>query len=176
MLSGSEAKRFISSSHSPSVLNHSNLAIVAEQDKPCIPSSTGRVLEDQSNRRKRKFGNASTLCLSAILLQATPLVSEEVVCNNTDPLPPFFGLMTFVLSMLEQKVHKELIALVRSSSSPLTAQCNASYYFSSQHKRKLRSLAPCPINDQLFVTRYCYIRMNINVDVSERVQMHIYKI
>ncbi|KAG6587393.1 hypothetical protein SDJN02_15102 [Cucurbita argyrosperma subsp. argyrosperma] len=104
---GSEAKRFISSSHSPSVLNHSNLAIVAEQDKPCIPSSTGRVLEDQSNRRKRKF---------------------------------------------EQKEHKELIALVRSSSSPLTAQCNASYYFSSQHKRKLRSLAPCPINDQLFVT------------------------
>ncbi|XP_050937472.1 uncharacterized protein LOC103502273 isoform X2 [Cucumis melo] len=52
----------------------------------------------------------------------------------------------------EQKDHKELISLVRSSSSSLTAQPDASYYFTSQHKRKLRSLAPGPVNDQLFVT------------------------
>ncbi|XVF08597.1 hypothetical protein REPUB_Repub07fG0016800 [Reevesia pubescens] len=52
----------------------------------------------------------------------------------------------------EQKEHKELIPLVRSSSSPTTIGSYASNHISSQHKRKLRSLAVCPVNDQLFVT------------------------
>ncbi|XP_022134734.1 uncharacterized protein LOC111006933 isoform X2 [Momordica charantia] len=99
-----------SAQKSPSILN---LAMTAEQDRPCTVSSTEGVVEDESDRRKRKFGNTSTF---------------------------------------RWKDHKELIPLVRSSSSPLTAQCDRSYYFSSQHKRKMRSLAPCPVNDQLFVT------------------------
>ncbi|XVE63769.1 hypothetical protein DITRI_Ditri07aG0046400 [Diplodiscus trichospermus] len=53
---------------------------------------------------------------------------------------------------LEQKEHKELIPLVRSSSSPTTTGSYTSNHISSQHKRKLRSLAVCPANDQLFVT------------------------
>ncbi|XP_065863117.1 uncharacterized protein [Euphorbia lathyris] len=53
---------------------------------------------------------------------------------------------------LEQKEHKELIPLIRSSSSPCTINCYASNSISSQHKRKLRSLVVCPVNDQLFAT------------------------
>ncbi|CAB4280403.1 unnamed protein product [Prunus armeniaca] len=52
----------------------------------------------------------------------------------------------------EQKEHKELIPSVRTSSSPSIIRCYASNHISSQHKRKLRSLSLCPVNDQLFVT------------------------
>ncbi|OMO94736.1 hypothetical protein CCACVL1_05854 [Corchorus capsularis] len=51
----------------------------------------------------------------------------------------------------EQKEHKELIPLLRRSSSPNTFQCYSNH-IPSQHKRKLRSLALNPVNDQLFVT------------------------
>ncbi|XP_021673430.2 uncharacterized protein LOC110659707 isoform X2 [Hevea brasiliensis] len=53
---------------------------------------------------------------------------------------------------LEEKEHQELIPLIRSSSSPCTIRCHTSNHISSQHKRKLRSLVLCPVNDQLFVT------------------------
>ncbi|KAK9748236.1 hypothetical protein RND81_02G045000 [Saponaria officinalis] len=53
---------------------------------------------------------------------------------------------------LEQKEHTELVPLVRSSPSPSLIRCNASTHISSQHKRKLRSLALCPVNDKLFIT------------------------
>ncbi|KHN09707.1 WD repeat-containing protein 48 like [Glycine soja] len=52
----------------------------------------------------------------------------------------------------EQKEHKELIPLIRKSSSPSLVTCQTSNHISSQHKRKLRSIALCPVNDQLFVT------------------------
>ncbi|KAK9157060.1 hypothetical protein Scep_003634 [Stephania cephalantha] len=52
----------------------------------------------------------------------------------------------------EQKEHKELIPLIRSSSSPSFIHCQSGVHISSQHKRKLRSLILCPSNDQLFVT------------------------
>ncbi|KAI4343544.1 hypothetical protein L6164_010881 [Bauhinia variegata] len=52
----------------------------------------------------------------------------------------------------EQKEHKELIPLVNSSSSPCLVRCQTNNHISSQHKRKLRSLALCPVNDLLFVT------------------------
>ncbi|CAL0305216.1 unnamed protein product [Lupinus luteus] len=51
-----------------------------------------------------------------------------------------------------QKEHKELIPLLRQSSSASLVNCQTSNHISSQHKRKLRSLALCPVNDQLFVT------------------------
>ncbi|KAJ7945619.1 Transducin family protein / WD-40 repeat family protein [Quillaja saponaria] len=53
---------------------------------------------------------------------------------------------------LEQNEHKELIPLVRGSTSPCILRCQASCHISSQHKRKLRSLSLCPVNDQLFAT------------------------
>ncbi|KAI4336397.1 hypothetical protein L6164_014929 [Bauhinia variegata] len=52
----------------------------------------------------------------------------------------------------EQKEHKELIPLVKGSSSPCLVRCQTINHISSQHKRKLRSLALCPVNDLLFVT------------------------
>ncbi|CAI0547998.1 unnamed protein product [Linum tenue] len=52
----------------------------------------------------------------------------------------------------EQRDHKELIPMVCRSSSPHSIYCHANNHISSQHKRKLRSLALCPVNDQLFVT------------------------
>ncbi|KAH7578507.1 hypothetical protein JRO89_XS01G0391100 [Xanthoceras sorbifolium] len=52
----------------------------------------------------------------------------------------------------EQKEHKELIPLVSTRSSPSTIHCHTSNHISSQHKRKLRSLMLCPVNEQLFAT------------------------
>ncbi|KAA3458198.1 protein tipD-like [Gossypium australe] len=52
----------------------------------------------------------------------------------------------------EKKKHKDLIPLVESSSSPTLIRSYSSNLIPSQHKRKLRSLAVCPVNDQLFVT------------------------
>lgn len=53
---------------------------------------------------------------------------------------------------LEQKEHKDLIPLIRSCSSPSVVRFQVGCLISSQHKRKLRSLALCPVNDQLFAT------------------------
>ncbi|XP_024977323.1 uncharacterized protein LOC112514917 isoform X1 [Cynara cardunculus var. scolymus] len=52
----------------------------------------------------------------------------------------------------EQREHRDIIQMVNSSSSPRTINCRSSNHISCQHKRKLRSLALCPTNDQLFVT------------------------
>ncbi|XP_071693182.1 uncharacterized protein [Rutidosis leptorrhynchoides] len=52
----------------------------------------------------------------------------------------------------EQQEHKDIIQMVCTSSSPRTVNCQMSNHIPSQHKRKLRSLALCPTNDQLFVT------------------------
>ncbi|XP_075660400.1 uncharacterized protein LOC142630305 [Castanea sativa] len=52
----------------------------------------------------------------------------------------------------EQKEHKDLITSISSRSSPCIVRCYASTHISSQHKRKLRSLTLCPVNDQLFAT------------------------
>ncbi|KAF7840222.1 U5 small nuclear ribonucleoprotein 40 kDa protein [Senna tora] len=52
----------------------------------------------------------------------------------------------------EQKEHKELIPLIGTSPSPCIVDCQSSNYIPSQHKRKLRSLALCPVNDKHFGT------------------------
>ncbi|CAL9037033.1 unnamed protein product [Musa banksii] len=53
---------------------------------------------------------------------------------------------------LEQKEHQDLIHNIRSSSSPCIIRFQSGTLISSQHKRKLRSLELCPVNDHLFVT------------------------
>ncbi|XP_042451845.1 uncharacterized protein LOC122036556 [Zingiber officinale] len=52
----------------------------------------------------------------------------------------------------EQKDHKDLIPIIRSSSSPCTIRFQAGTIISSHHKRKLRCLEVCPVNDHLFIT------------------------
>ncbi|XP_068661092.1 uncharacterized protein [Aristolochia californica] len=53
---------------------------------------------------------------------------------------------------LEQKEHKDLVPLLRSSSTPHFIKFQPGCHVNSQHKRKLRSLVLNPVNDQLFVT------------------------
>ncbi|KAJ8420831.1 hypothetical protein Cgig2_013915 [Carnegiea gigantea] len=67
----------------------------------------------------------------------------------------FGGLILFFLHTMNAELREcnEWVPLVRSCSSPSMIQCNASTYISSQHKRKLRSLALCPVSDKLFITR-----------------------
>lgn len=51
-----------------------------------------------------------------------------------------------------QKEHRDLIPSIRTSSSPHLISFQSGTHISSQHKRKLRSLALSPASDQLFVT------------------------
>ncbi|GAB2272018.1 hypothetical protein Dimus_006842 [Dionaea muscipula] len=53
---------------------------------------------------------------------------------------------------IECREHKELIRLVSTTSSPRLIRCHSSIHIPSQHKRKLKSLSLCPINDKLFIT------------------------
>ncbi|KAF2311636.1 hypothetical protein GH714_025409 [Hevea brasiliensis] len=93
--------------------------------------------------------------------------SQSLPSTPTDTLPKLKAEKSYMSSLdeevveiqdrgtkrkLEQKEHKELIPLIRSGSSPCTIHCHTSNLISSQHKRKLRSLVFCPVNDQLFVT------------------------
>lgn len=61
----------------------------------------------------------------------------------------------------ERREHKELVSMVRSRPSPSLIHCNASTHISSQHKRKLRSLSICPVNEQLFITSALDGRVNL---------------
>lgn len=81
-----------------------------------------------------------------VLHRAFPVVTfmVSIICN--------FGSSNFFY-ISEQKEHKELIPLVRTSASPATIHCHTSNHVSSLHKRKLRSLSLNPVNEQLFVTR-----------------------
>ncbi|KAJ8452189.1 hypothetical protein Cgig2_005994 [Carnegiea gigantea] len=61
----------------------------------------------------------------------------------------------------ERREHQELVSMVRSRPSPSLIHCNASTHISSQHKRKLRSLSICPVNEQLFITSALDGRVNL---------------
>ncbi|KAK2391345.1 guanine nucleotide-binding protein subunit beta-1 [Trifolium repens] len=52
----------------------------------------------------------------------------------------------------EQKEHQELIPLLRTSSTVKMVHCQGSNHISSHHKRKVRSIALSPVNDQIFAT------------------------
>ncbi|XP_008801180.2 U5 small nuclear ribonucleoprotein 40 kDa protein [Phoenix dactylifera] len=53
---------------------------------------------------------------------------------------------------IAQKEHQDLIPVIRTYSLPNQIRFQPGSVISSQHKRKLRSLEVCPVNDQLFVT------------------------
>lgn len=52
----------------------------------------------------------------------------------------------------DENEHQDLIPNVRRSSSPNTIHFQTGTYLHSQHKRKLRTLVLCPVDDQLVVT------------------------
>lgn len=126
------------------VLNHAHGAGKAKWDKSHGNSSEQEIVELQDKGTKRKFGNSLThwivsLCSWIPLLFSGP-ISELII----------------VPRISEAKEHKELITSIATSSSPVMVCCNSSSHISSQHKRKLRSLVLCPVNNQLFATRYLF--------------------
>ncbi|CAJ1937597.1 unnamed protein product [Sphenostylis stenocarpa] len=52
----------------------------------------------------------------------------------------------------EHKEDVNLISLISKSSSPELLSHQISHHFSSQHKRRVRCVAVCPVNDHHFVT------------------------
>jgi len=54
----------------------------------------------------------------------------------------------------EQKEAEEVIPLICKNSSPQSVLCQTINHFSSQHTRRVRCIAVCPINDHHFVTRF----------------------
>lgn len=52
----------------------------------------------------------------------------------------------------EPKEHKELILLIRKESSARPIHRHATTYAAGQHRRRIRNLALCLVNDQHFIT------------------------
>lgn len=140
------------------VSNHSNDAVKEKGDKTLRISSDCEIVQKQEKGTKRKLGKYS------LFIGLIVLVLRYFVHNFLSRFELYLLSCSFFLSFLfhnsflfnfisECKEHKELIPLVRTSSRPCIIRCDTSNHISSQHKRKLRSLALCPVNDQLFVTR-----------------------
>nr|KYP48999.1 putative histone-binding protein lin-53 [Cajanus cajan] len=82
-----------------------------------------------------------------------PAASSKISqCIPTLPSSTSRANATTKDSIVGQKRHEELIPLICGSSSPGSVPYQMSNHFSSQHKRKLRCIALCPLNDQRFVT------------------------
>ncbi|KAJ4838398.1 hypothetical protein Tsubulata_017428 [Turnera subulata] len=99
----------------------------------------------------RHTGGSSAQSSPSTQSNSVARVKEEKPWRST-PNAEVVEVQDRVKRKLEEKEHKELIPLVSKSSYPHTVNCYASNHISSQHKRKMRSLALCPLNDQLFVT------------------------
>ncbi|KAK9187883.1 hypothetical protein WN944_019282 [Citrus x changshan-huyou] len=124
----SGAKDPSGSSTQASPAAHSIGIVKVKGEKSHRNSSDSEIVEVRDRGTKRKF-------------VVTFMVS--IICN--------FGSSNFFY-ISEQKEHRELIPLVRTSASPATIHCHTSNHVSSLHKRKLRSLSLNPVNEQLFVT------------------------
>ncbi|CAH8279214.1 unnamed protein product [Arabidopsis lyrata] len=87
-------------------------------------------------------------CGSSVSKAKTVVVKQKSETSRDSPNVKDRGMKR----KFEQKEHKELIRLIAGNSSPTTIKCHTSNQISSQHKRKLRSLILCPVNEQLFAT------------------------
>ncbi|KAK2662232.1 hypothetical protein Ddye_000806 [Dipteronia dyeriana] len=129
-LSGYGTKGLIGYSTQASPSNHSNSAVRVKEEKSY--SSTQASPSNHSNSVLR--------------------VKEEKSYKNSTDREVVDAQDRGTKRKFEQKEHKELIPFVSTRSSPSTIHCHASNHIPSQHKRKLRSLMLCPVNDQLFAT------------------------
>ncbi|GFP82619.1 hypothetical protein PHJA_000405000 [Phtheirospermum japonicum] len=102
-------------------------------------SSEQDAMESQSKGTKRKIGLFVFFALSFL---------------HFNDFSFFLALQALVIEIgfTNQKEHIDLIQLIGKKSSSVPIRCHGGPLISSQHKRKLRSLALCPTNDQLFVT------------------------
>ncbi|XP_074278318.1 uncharacterized protein LOC141601907 [Silene latifolia] len=114
-----------------------------------LPSKPPLVISNVSQKSSRSTSMAEIGGTANPSHSASPMkVSSHVTPKSEDSKSQAVGTKR----KLEHREHSELVPLVRSSSSPSLIRCNASVHVSSQHKRKLRSLALCPVNDKLFIT------------------------
>ena len=137
----------------------SNSAVKVKMEKCHRSSSDVEVVEIQDRGNKRKIGTYIHLYIHTLYIYILLLCMFFVYnCMLVVALCFIWYVITcslvfFSYQISEQKEHKELIPLVSRSSAPCTVHCHTSNHISSQHKRKLRSVAVCPMNDQLFVSR-----------------------
>ena len=121
----------------------------SSRDSPNLKAS-----RDRDKGTKRKFGKLFLTFYVRLFVSLTGKDLWEV--------PGTKLILNVVVSrtswseyfIAEHKEHKELIRFIARNSSPTTIKCHSSNQISSQHKRKLRSLILCPVNEQLFATRY----------------------
>nr|AFJ66161.1 hypothetical protein 11M19.2 [Arabidopsis halleri] len=115
---------------------------VSEDYASPSPSKTLRPCDSSDHPRSS--------CGSSVSKAKTVVVKQKSETSRDSPNVKDRGMKR----KFEQKEHKELIRLIARNSSPTTVKCHTSNQISSQHKRKLRSLILCPVNEQLFATRY----------------------
>ncbi|KAL9239400.1 hypothetical protein vseg_013729 [Gypsophila vaccaria] len=139
------AKKDAKPTHNASSLGKTNDG--PSQRQP--PSKPPLVISNVSQKPSRSSSTAETVGRGTPSHSDTPM---KVRSHGNPELEDSKSQATGTKRKLEQREHTELVPLVRSSSSPSLIRCNASTHISSQHKRKLRSLALCPVNDKLFIT------------------------
>ncbi|CAL5204470.1 unnamed protein product [Lathyrus oleraceus] len=147
--------------------NDENNGVVAVKKEPRSNSPVDR--NERSYKSNNRQSNSKTELVSPTV---TPKISRSSKASGSESTPP--QVHTPVIGgksdksrkeqqivevkekgtkrKLDVKEHKELIPLIRKSSSVKSIHCETSNHISSQHKRKLRSIALCPVNDQLFAT------------------------
>ncbi|XP_013630418.1 uncharacterized protein LOC106387530 [Brassica napus] len=123
--------------------------------KPSVPTSsiskskTNTVVVKQkpeTSSSRDGFSNSKT---KTVVVKQKPETSSSRDCPN---LKASRDRDKGTKRKFEHKEHKELIRFIARNSSPTTIKCHSSNQISSQHKRKLRSLILCPVNEQLFAT------------------------
>ncbi|KAG9447424.1 hypothetical protein H6P81_013552 [Aristolochia fimbriata] len=159
--------------------SESQLARLRSQDKKTVSNGNGNVnmeqnpgssnVDEASHSHNQRTSSRPQLVIPA----ANPKISQPVALSENSlkasigaargaptsrQLPSAKPELEVVevrqrpKAKLEQKEHKDLVPLIRSSSTPHMINFQPGYHINSQHKRKLRSLVLNPVNDQLFVT------------------------
>lgn len=120
---------------------------VANDSRPqlVIPSVSTKVPGQAVNNVRPKVG-ASSSAQTSVVDRSRQESSSRAVLEKSS------AQEKRAKRKIAQKEHEDLIPVVRTSSSPNRIRFQPGSVVSSQHKRKLRSLEVCPVNDQLFVT------------------------
>ncbi|KAI9114320.1 hypothetical protein K1719_014548 [Acacia pycnantha] len=116
-----------------------------------IPPSSQNILQRTSGKASISTDSESSPSLSSratIGAKVKEEKSQEVSTDEEVKDIKYKGTKR----KLEHKEHDELIPLIGSSTSPRLVHCKSSRLIPSQHKRKLRNLALCPVDDHLFAT------------------------
>lgn len=161
-----------SRSSSPGNINGSRPQLLIPSASTKFPSqavnnSNSKVLHGTSSRgtsaqsslvdKSRQESNSRAVSEKSSVQEkrAKRTIGSQIVflsfCFPFDTSSKILFIGVFVFTALKE--HQDLIPVVRTYSLPNQIRFQPGNVISSQHKRKMRSLAICPVNDQLFVTR-----------------------